>query len=65
MLEFNLNVNALVINLEKRLEMIVKWLKDSGLVVNEKKTELCLFHRNDTQLVPVRVNDQNVMSKKH
>jgi hypothetical protein len=23
----------------------LKWLKDSGLKVNEKKTELCIFHR--------------------
>ena len=54
----------LIINMQKRLEMIVKWLKDSGLVVNEKKTELCLFHRNDSQLVSVRINDQTVYSKK-
>ena len=63
-IEFDLNVNALIINMQKRLEMIVKWLKDSGLVVNEKKTELCLFHRNDAQLVSVRINDHIVMSKK-
>ena len=50
--------------MQKRLEMIVKWLKDSGLVVNEKKTELCLFHCNDSQLVSVRINDQTVYSKK-
>ena len=30
-----------------RLEMIVKWPKGSGLVVNESKTEICLFHTND------------------
>ena len=34
------------------------------MVVNEKKTELCLFHRNDSQLVSVRINDQTVYSKK-
>ena len=50
--------------MQKKLEMIVKWLKDSGLVVNEEKTELCLFHRNDAQLVSVRINDQIVWSKK-
>ena len=27
--------------------MITKWPKGSGLVVNESKTEVCLFHRND------------------
>ena len=50
--------------MQKRLEIIVKWLKDSGLVVNEKKTELCLFHRNDSQLVSVSIYDQTVRSKK-
>ena len=33
-------------NLGNELEKIVKWLKDSGLKVNESKTELCVFHRN-------------------
>jgi hypothetical protein len=32
--------------LGEKLVRIVKWLKDSGLKVNEKKTELCIFHRN-------------------
>ena len=36
------NLVNLISNLEKRLEMITKWLKDSGLVVNEEKTEICL-----------------------
>jgi hypothetical protein len=30
--------------LVEKLVRIVKWLKDSGLKVNEKKTELCIFH---------------------
>ena len=28
-----------------RLKRIIKWLRDSGLKVNEAKTELCIFHR--------------------
>ena len=38
-----------------RLEMITKWLKDSGLVVNESKTEVCLFHRNDKPKITINV----------
>jgi hypothetical protein len=30
--------------LGEKLVRIVKWLKDSELKVNEKKTELCIFH---------------------
>ena len=38
-IEFNSQINALIENMEKNLEMIVKWLKDSGLKVNESETE--------------------------
>ena len=30
----------------KEMEMITKGLRDSGLLVNESKTEGCLFHKN-------------------
>ncbi len=44
--------------------MIVKWLKGSGLVVNNNKTEVCLFHRNDQLAVMVNVCGTPVMTKK-
>ena len=40
--------------MESKLKIITKWLKDSGLKVNEEKTELTHFYRKDT---PPR-NDQ-------
>ena len=46
-LEFNSKINDLITNMEQKLEMITKWLKDSSLKVNENKTELCLFYRKD------------------
>ena len=33
----------LVEDMKKSLEAITKWLKKSGLKVNDDKTELCLF----------------------
>ena len=33
--------------LSTKLEKILKWLNDSGLKVNENKTEMCIFHRNE------------------
>ena len=63
-LEFNSNVNDLILNMEQKLEMITKWLKDSGLKVNEKKTEICLFHRNDTQIITLTLQGQQITSKK-
>ena len=41
-----------------------KWLKDSGLVVNEEKTEVCLFHRRDHQTVYLTINGKQIMTKK-
>ena len=38
-------------------------LKDSGMVVNESKTELCLFHRNDKPKITVCIGGCLVISK--
>jgi hypothetical protein len=50
-------LSKLIVDLEKELEMITKWLKDSGLVVNSSKTDLCLFHINDQPEIHVRILD--------
>ena len=44
--------------------LITKWLKDSGLVVNEGKTELCLFHKNDKPSITIKISNTLVTSKK-
>ena len=36
---------------------------DSGLKINETKTELCLFHRNDHEPVTITVNNVQLTSK--
>jgi hypothetical protein len=51
------NKGALISDMEKSLEVITKWMKQSGLKINEDKTEICLFSRLDVQ--PVRVNINN------
>jgi hypothetical protein len=61
---WNWTIDELIVDLEKELKMIIKWVKDSGLVVNNIKTELCLFHRNDQNQVLVNVADAPVKSKK-
>ena len=48
-IDWNPDLGLLIINFEKKLEMIVKWLRGSGLIVNETKTEVCFFHRNALQ----------------
>ena len=43
--------------MKRDLEMITKWQKESGLVVNEAKSELCFFNRRDTQMTIILLND--------
>ena len=62
--EWNTSLPRLILNLEKRLEMITKWLRDSGLVVNESKTEVCLFHKNDQPQISITLQGVSITSKK-
>ena len=61
---WNTNLDSLITDLEMSLEMITKWLRDSGLVVNEKKTEICVFHRNDQPTINVNLLGSVVSSQK-
>ena len=38
--------------------------KDSGLVVNEEKTEICLFYKRDHPTVNISINGKRISSKK-
>ena len=44
--------------------MITKWLRDSGLLVNESKTEVCLFHKNDQPKIIITLQNLHIESKK-
>ena len=57
------NKNQLIKDMEKSLEAITKWLKQSGLKVNQEKTDLCLFYKNDTVGVKVRLGEVTIESK--
>ena len=61
---WNKDLILLIEDLERRLKMIVKWLKDSGLVVNKSKTEICLFHSNDQPQITVMLQGSAILSKK-
>ena len=63
-MESNRSLEALITNMEQKLEMITKWLKDSGLVVNEDKTKICLFYKQDHHMIEVQINGQRIKSKK-
>jgi hypothetical protein len=55
---------VLVNNMEKSLEAIIKLLRNSGLKVNNKKTDMCLFYKHDTAPVIIKVGDLSIRCKK-
>ena len=63
-LRTNHEKGALVSNMEKSLETITKWLTQSGLKVNQTKTEICSFYKNDTSPVTVKIGEASIISKK-
>ena len=58
----NKHIANLITDMKKTLEMIIKWLKDSGLKVNDSKTELCVFHRADIRPITIEINGFQVKS---
>ena len=61
-LTWNKNKELAVTSMVSKLAQIVKWLSDSGLKVNETKTELCLFYRKDTPPIEIIINNALIKS---
>ena len=57
------STTGLIDDMEKTLESITKWLKKSGLVVNDAKTDLCLFYKKETQQVSINLGMNVITSK--
>ncbi len=49
--------------LGEKLMRIMKWLKDLGLKVTEKKTEGCIFHRNENTDGKLKIDNTTITSK--
>ena len=64
-MESNANLEQLINDMEQKLEMVTKWLRDSGLAVNEEKTEICLFYKQDHPTVEIALNGQRIKTKKY
>ena len=62
-LTWHKNKQIAITLMENKIALIIKWLKDSGLKVNESKTELCLFYRKDTPAIEITINNEAVKSK--
>ena len=62
-LVWNKSKADIVLAMQTKLELITSWLRDSGLKVNENKTEVCLFHRKDQPLITLTLNGNILKSK--
>ena len=59
----NKHLSELLKEMKDTLEKIIKWLGESGLKVNDSKTEMCLFYRKDTRPVKITINGTEITSK--
>ena len=57
------NKETLIANLTSQLELLSRWLSKSWLKVNEAKTDLCLFYKQDSQKVSIILNGTTITSK--
>jgi len=57
------NVEDLTEKLSNSATILTNWFKDSGLVVNETKTEFCVFHKNKTINCTIRINNIEITNK--
>ena len=44
---------------------MIKWIEASGLVINQEKTEVCLFHRNDIKVRTINIGANAIQVKQH
>ena len=54
-LKMGTNVCIAVEDMEISLAAIIKWMKQSGLKINENKTEVCTFFKHELAQPIVRV----------
>ena len=60
-LTWSKNKDTVITLMKEKISIITNWLSDSGLKVNEDKTELCLFYRKESHPIEITIN--NIMIK--
>ena len=64
-IRWNKCLKSLICEMRRSLELITIWLRNSGLKVNDAKTELCLFHRKDHAPIEIPVFNTLLTSRSH
>jgi hypothetical protein len=59
----NISLSNLIVDIQKSLEAITKWLKKSGLIVNQGKTEACLFYKHNCAPVILKMGEYKKVDK--
>ena len=57
------NFQTAKIRTEQSLSRIIKWLTESGLVVNKSKTEITVFHRKEIRKTNFIIDNEEIISK--
>ena len=62
-LKSNPNLKSLITDMKTTIECTTKWLRQSGLKVNDEKTEMCIFYKNDLAPISIVVNNVSVFTR--
>ena len=58
------DIDVTIGKVKMKTEILMSWLRDSGMQVNSKKTEFCIFHRSDVPLKKLTLLNEEILSKK-
>ena len=57
------DMGLVIRSMEKSLAVIIKWMKQSGLKINESKTELCVFYKHEIAKPTINIGNNLVAAK--
>ena len=50
------NLDEAIQMVTTKTEAVIKWIQSSGLKINESKTEMCIFNRNNSIIKTVTIS---------
>jgi hypothetical protein len=60
----NYNLENLITDMKTTIRCTTKWLRQSGLKVNDEKTKMCIFKKNELAPISIIINNVSVSTKK-
>ena len=61
--EFDKDLMATIGKVKMKAELVINWLRNSGMKVNTDKTELCIFSNNDMKSITINIDNEMIISK--